>query len=118
MTIELSIFELVYGSSYIINHHKFLDQIYPKLVFSAQNRKSKHYYRIKHIPISVDPQFHLKQIIFIFWTKFAQKGYFRSKTEKVNVTIEINVMVYIRIDPDANFCLKQTILIFLAKFSP
>ena len=87
-------------------------------MFSALNRKSKHCYRIKHIPISVDPQFHLKQIIFIFWTKFAQKGYFRSKTEKVNVTIEINIMVYIRIDPDANFCLKQTILIFLAKFSP
>ena len=87
-------------------------------MFSAQKRKSKHYYRIKHIPISVGSQFHLKQIIFIFWTKFAQKGYFWSKTEKMNVTIEINIIVYSRIDPDANFRLKQTILIFLTKFPP
>ena len=29
-------------------------------------------------------KFQLKMIILIFWTKFAQKGYFRSKTKKVN----------------------------------
>ena len=84
-------------------------------MFSTQNRKSKHYYRIKHIPVSVGSQFHLKQIIFIFHT---QKGYFWPKTEKMNVTIEISIIVYSRIDPDANFRLKQTILIFLAKFPP
>ena len=36
----------------------------------------------------VDTKFHLQLIIMIFWTKFAEKGCFRSKTEKVNTTIE------------------------------
>ena len=36
----------------------------------------------------VDTKFQLQLIIMIFWTKFAEKGCFRSKTEKVNTTIE------------------------------
>ena len=43
---------------------------------------------ILHIRISRTTKFQLKLTIFIFWTKFAQKGYFRSETEKVNSTIE------------------------------
>ena len=33
-------------------------------------------------------RFWLKLTILTFWTKFAQKGHFWSKTEKVNITIE------------------------------
>ena len=34
-------------------------------------------------------KFQLKLIILIFWTKFTQKVYFPSKTEKVNTAIEL-----------------------------
>ena len=40
------------------------------------------------LSIIAGTKFKLKLTILIFWTKFAQKGYFQSKTEKVNVTIE------------------------------
>ena len=40
---------------------------------------------------SLDTKFHFKQKIFNFETKFAQKGYFRSKTEKVNITTEFSI---------------------------
>ena len=33
-------------------------------------------------------KFHLKLTILIFWTKLVQKGYFRSKTKKVNSIID------------------------------
>ena len=32
--------------------------------------------------LSLDTKFQLKPTIFIFWTKFAQKGYFWSKIER------------------------------------
>ena len=38
--------------------------------------------------IIVDIKFQLKLKILNFWTKFGQKGYFRSKTENLNITIE------------------------------
>ena len=34
-------------------------------------------------------KFQFKPTILIFWTKFAQKGYFQSKSEKMNTTIEL-----------------------------
>ena len=34
------------------------------------------------IQITVDTKFQPKLIILIFWTKFAQKGYFQSKMKK------------------------------------
>ena len=43
---------------------------------------------ILDIQISLGTKFHLKLKILIFLTKFAQKGYFWSKTEKVNTTIK------------------------------
>ena len=36
-----------------------------------------------YIRISLSTKFQLKLIMWIFWTKFAQKGYFRSKTEQL-----------------------------------
>ena len=35
-----------------------------------------------HIIISLSTKFHPKLTVLIFLTKFAQKGYFQSKTEK------------------------------------
>ena len=42
-----------------------------------------------HIRINLHTKFQLKLIILIFWTKFTQKEYFQSNTEKVNITIEL-----------------------------
>ena len=41
-----------------------------------------------HIRISLGIKFHLKLATLIFWTKFAQNGYFWSKKKKVNNLIE------------------------------
>ena len=41
-----------------------------------------------HIQISLCAEFKLEQTILILWAKFTQKGYFGSKTEKMNTTIE------------------------------
>ena len=38
-----------------------------------------------HIQISLGTKLQLKLTILIFWTNFAQKGYFRSNTEKVKI---------------------------------
>ena len=43
----------------------------------------------------------------MFWSKFTQKGYFQSKTEKVNNTIELCTFKL-----DSEFQLKLTTLIF------
>ena len=41
-----------------------------------------------HIRISLGTKFQLKLRILIFWTKFAQKEFFQSKTENMNKVIE------------------------------
>ena len=41
--------------------------------------------------IRLGTKFQLKLIILIFGTKFPQKGYFWSETEKLNITIELNI---------------------------
>ena len=64
------------------NHLKTLDLICPKKLFPVENRKSKHHHWILLIQISPCTKFLLKMTILIFWTKFTQKGCFRSKTEK------------------------------------
>ena len=66
----------------------FMDKICPKKIFPVKNRKSEHNPWILHIRISIGTTFQFKLTILIFWTKFAQKGYFWSKTNKVNIIIE------------------------------
>ena len=46
---------------------------------------------ILHIRIRLATKCRLKLIILIFWTKFAQKGYFQLKKEKVNITIDFRI---------------------------
>ena len=41
--------------------------------------------------ISVGTEFHLKVTIMTFCTKYAQKGYFHSKSGKMNTTIEFGI---------------------------
>ena len=74
-----------------------MDQIYPKGVFSIENGKSEHHHCILHIRISLGTKFQVKLTILIFWTKFEQKEYIQSKTEKVNITIEFSIfeLVYV-----------------------
>ena len=75
-------------------------------VFLVKIGKSKHHHWILHIWISLGTKFHLKLGILIFGTKFAQKGYFWSKTEKVNTTIEFYIF-----EKGTRFQLKLTIWI-------
>ena len=65
----------------------FTDKIRPQKVFPVSKRKSEHHRWIPYVRISLDIKFQLKLTILIFWTKFSQKGYFRSKTENVNTTM-------------------------------
>ena len=53
-----------------------------------KNRKTEAHHWIPHIRISPDTKYQPKLTILIFWTRFAQKGFFWSKTKKVNITME------------------------------
>ena len=64
-----------------------LDQTCP----SVEKKKIEHHYWILHIGSSLGNKFQLKLTILIFRIKFAQKGYFYSRTEKVNTTMEISI---------------------------
>ena len=69
----------------------FLDQIWPRRTFLIEILKSEYQYWILLIQVSLDIKLQLKLTILTFWTKFGQKGYFRSKSEKLNITIEFCV---------------------------
>ena len=84
-----------------------------KKVFSVENAKSKHHYWILHIQISTGTKFKLRLTILIFLTNITQKGYFWSKTEKVNITIESCIYELVWVP---NFSLT-TILILWTKFA-
>ena len=92
-----------------------MDQIYPKKVFPIKNWRSGHHHWILYSPISLRTQLQLKMTILVFWTKFALKGYFWSKTEKSH---HHHWIVYIQISTNTKFGLgtkfqcKLTILTF------
>ena len=65
---EFRVFELIHVSSKKHNLQS-LNQICPNRVFPVQ-----YHHRIQHIGFSLEAKFHLKQAIFIFWTKLAQTG--------------------------------------------
>ena len=74
LIIKFSIFELVWGPSFILNRQFWLFQPYlSKTGIPSPNRTNEHHYQIQHIWISLGCKFHLKQIIIVFWTKFSQK---------------------------------------------
>ena len=80
-TIEFHIFRLVWISNFALNKQFWISKFAPKLTFLFENGRSKHHLWILHIWISVGTKFLLKITILSFWTKFAPKGYFQSKTE-------------------------------------
>ena len=74
-----------------------MDQICPRSVFPIEIRKNKHLHLTLHIRICLGTKFQFKLAILIFWTKFAQKGYFQSKTEKINIAIEIWIFELVKV---------------------
>ena len=67
-------------------------------------RDIKYYYRIQHIPISLDAKVHFKQTNLNFLTKFTQKGYFQSKAGENKSHHQIK---HIQFNLSTKFHLKQ-----------
>ena len=63
------------------------------------------------IRITLGTEFQFKLTISIFWTNFAEKESFQSKTDKLNITIKFCI-----VSVGTKFQLKLTILIFWIKF--
>ena len=55
----------------------------------SQPERNDYHHWIMHTRSILGAKFKLQMTILIFWTKFTQKDYFQSKTEKVNTTTEI-----------------------------
>ena len=68
------------------------------------NRKSEHHHWILHMRNSLGIKFRLNLKIFIFWTRFAQKGHFWFETEKMNVTTELCIFELVSV---LNFSLNR-----------
>ena len=83
------------------DNFEFLDQINQNRVFliykkKKKKKKKKNHHRILHIRISLVSKA-LKQTILILEINFPEKGYVRSKTEKMNITTELSIfeLVYV-----------------------
>ena len=72
----------------------FYGQNLPKKIVPVKNWKSEHHHWIPHIQISLRTKFQLKLTILIFLTRFAQKGFFWSKTEKVKTAYFLHNSAY------------------------
>ena len=66
----------------------------PKKVFLVKTRNSEHHYWIPHILINLVTKFQFKFTILISLTRFTQKAFFWSKTEKVNTTYFLHNSAY------------------------
>ena len=89
--IEFCLFEIlahVINYRFTITHNQKEFNILYKIFSKSVFRKHKHCHRILHNPISLGTKVKLKLTMLIFWTKFAQIRYFRSKAKKVNTTIK------------------------------
>ena len=64
------------------------------MIILVRNRKSEHDHWIVHIRISIGSKLQLKLTKNFFWTRFTQKRYFWSKTEKVNIIIEFCIFEF------------------------
>ena len=86
-TIDFCIFELVYVPNFSLNRQFwFFGPNLPRKCVSGLKLKKWHW--ILHIWINLGTKFLLKLTSLIFWIMFVQKGYFQSKTNKMNSTIE------------------------------
>ena len=66
-----------------------------KRTFLVKKSKIEHQHWILHIPGSLNTKLQLRLIVLIFQTKFAQKHYFCSQTEKVNTTMEFCIFEFV-----------------------
>ena len=85
------------------------------ILFLFKSEKCGDPHWILHIRIRLATKFHLKVIILIFWTRFAQRRYFMSKTKKGQ---HYHWILHIWISLGVNFHLKLTILTICTKFTP
>ena len=104
ITIKVYIFEIL-KFSYIRNFYIFevlnftfnkqtwfFGTNFPKkfiLLHLVENIKNEHHYWILQIWIRLSIKLQLEVTIFFFWAKFAEKGYFLLKTEKVTLITEL-----------------------------
>ena len=94
----------------------FFGQNLSKMVVPVKNWKTEHHHWIPHIQISLGTKFQLRLTLMTFLTRFAQKGFFWSKTEKVNITYFLHNSTYSD-RSSVKFQLKLTILSFWTKFA-
>ena len=69
----------------------------PKKVFPVESRKGRHHHGILHIWISLGTRFQLKLTILSFWTTFAQKRYFQSKTEQAVKGLQVFALCVVNV---------------------
>ena len=86
---------------------------YPKKMFCGQKHTNQHCHQIWHIQNSLATNFRLKQKMLIFWTKFDQEEYFKTKSRANEWHYQIQ---YISIRLGSKSHLWQTVLAPLAKF--
>ena len=102
-TIEFCILELMLVPNFNFNwQFWFVGPNLPKRVFPVKNRKSGHRHWILHIRLSPGTKFQLKLTFLMFWTKFAQKGYFRSEREKLLLCLRPWLLLTVWV----TYCLK------------
>ena len=70
------------------NNFDFSKQFSKTRILPNQKWKNEHHHWILHIHISLGIKLYFDQTILNFGTKFAQNSYLRSKTIKINITIE------------------------------
>ena len=102
-TIEFCIFELVFVSNFTLNKQFWIFGPNLPKKDMVKNRKIEHHHWIPLIQISLGTKFQLKLTILIFLTRFTQKGFSWSKTEKVNTTYFFYIILHIQISLVGNF---------------
>ena len=78
------------------------------LIFPLKQKRQDHHW-IMHIHITLSRRFQLEVKILIFRNNFPQKGYFHSKTEKVNITIDFCIFKLVSI---SNISFKEQFWLF------
>ena len=96
-TIEFCIFELVFVSNFTLNKKFWIfGPNLPKKDIYSQNRKNEHHHWILHIRISPGTKLQFKLAILIFFgLNLPKKGFFWSKTKKVNIIMEFYIFALV-----------------------
>ena len=92
--IDYCIFELVFVTNFTLNKQFWIFGPNLPKKDMVKNRKTDYHHWIPLFQISLGTKFQLKLTILIFLTRFTQKGFFWSKTEKVNTTYFLHNSAY------------------------